>query len=77
MFRESPGEVALIGEAAIDSDICERRIRVQQFVLRPLDPKAEQPLVRRHPERLPERSREVAGRQAALARELGERQFPV
>jgi hypothetical protein len=44
-FRKYPGEMALIGKATIDCDIRERRIRVQQFVLGPLDPKAEQPLV--------------------------------
>ena len=60
MLGEHPGEVTLIGEAAVDRDVRQRRVRLDELLLCALDPKAEQPLVRRHPERLPERAREVA-----------------
>src|SRR5271169_3422452 len=76
MFREHPGEVTLIGEPAIDRDIRQRCLRVQQLLLRALDANAEQPLMWRHSERLPERAREMACRQGAFARNLGERHSP-
>ena len=61
MLREDPGEVALIGEAAVNRDIRQQRIQPRELLLCALDPKAQPPLVRRHSERPPERAREVAG----------------
>jgi len=54
----------LVGEPGGDRDLRERQIGFDQKVLDALDPALEQESVRWHARRLPERAREVGGRQA-------------
>jgi hypothetical protein len=50
MLREDPGEVALIGEAAVNRDVRQGRTRPSELLLCALDPKAQPPLMRSHSE---------------------------
>jgi hypothetical protein len=70
--REGPREMALLGEAAIQRYFGERQRRPQHQVLRALEPQLDQPAMRREAGGLLEGAAELAERQMAAARDLGE-----
>jgi hypothetical protein len=70
VLREDPGEMALVGEPGIQGDRAQRLIGIENELLGTLNALTKQPVMGRVSDRLFECPTEMAGRQAAGARQL-------
>ena len=69
-FRKNSGEMALVDEAAHQSDVRQSEPISEQQLPSPLDSFSNQPLVRRYARRLAESACKIAGRQSTFMRKL-------